>query len=165
MQVERPCCNLYQSRATTTGIRNNYGYSLCELGSYISGVDKRVVSKRVVLADVPPERKPERGYVRQNHPFTKPPFYLPVNYSDRFSDPFSRFSNRFSYRFKNFSGANSFCTRAALRYSQQLQVFVMRAGVLYSLGHHRTPTSILRWASLGPICFGMGHHTTLTSIR
>ena len=40
---------------------------------------KRVVSKRVVSADVPPERKPERGYVRQNHPFTKPPFYLPVN--------------------------------------------------------------------------------------
>ena len=39
------------------------------------GVDKRVVSKRVVSADVPPERKPERGYVRQNHPFTKPPFY------------------------------------------------------------------------------------------
>ena len=34
--------------------------------------------------------------------------------SDRFSDPFSRFSNRFSYRFKNVSGANSFCTRAAL---------------------------------------------------
>ena len=44
------------------------------------GVDKRVVSKRVVLADVPPERKPERGHIRQNHPFTKPPFYLPVNY-------------------------------------------------------------------------------------
>ena len=43
------------------------------------GVDKRVVSKRVVSADVPPERKPERGYVRQNHPFTKPPFYLPVS--------------------------------------------------------------------------------------
>ena len=43
-----------------------------------SGVRKRVVSKRVVLADVPPERKPERGYVRQNHPFRKPPFYLPV---------------------------------------------------------------------------------------
>ena len=41
-------------------------------------VDKRVVSKRVVSADVPQERKPERGYVRQNHPFTKPPFYLPV---------------------------------------------------------------------------------------
>ena len=29
---------------------------------------------------------------------------------------FSRFSNRFSYRFKNFSGANSFCTRAALTF-------------------------------------------------
>ena len=44
----------------------------------LSGIDKRVVSQRVVLADVPPERKPERGYLRQNHPFTKPPFYLPV---------------------------------------------------------------------------------------
>ena len=43
------------------------------------GVDKRVVSKRVVSADVPPERKPERGYIRQNRPFTKPPFYLPVS--------------------------------------------------------------------------------------
>ena len=42
------------------------------------GLDKRVVSKRVVLADVPPEGKPEREYIRQNHPFTKPPFYLPV---------------------------------------------------------------------------------------
>ena len=31
-----------------------------------------------VCSDVPPERKPERAYVRQNHPFTKPPFYLPV---------------------------------------------------------------------------------------
>ena len=37
--------------------------------------------------------------------------------SDRFSDPFSRFSNCFSYRFKMFSGANSFCTRAALKNS------------------------------------------------
>ena len=37
-----------------------------------------MVSKRVASADVPPERKPERGYVRQNHPFTKLPFYLPV---------------------------------------------------------------------------------------
>ena len=27
-----------------------------------------------------PERKPERGHIRQNHPFTKPPFYLPVNF-------------------------------------------------------------------------------------
>ena len=44
------------------------------------GVDKRVVSKRVVSADVPPERKPERGHVRQNHPFTKPPLYLPVTF-------------------------------------------------------------------------------------
>ena len=43
-----------------------------------SGVRKRAVSKRVVSADVPPERKPERGYLRQNHPFTKPPFYLPM---------------------------------------------------------------------------------------
>ena len=32
-----------------------------------------------VRSHVPPERKPERGYIRQNHPFTKPPFYLPVN--------------------------------------------------------------------------------------
>ena len=30
----------------------------------ISGVAIRVVSKRVVLADVPPERKQERGYIR-----------------------------------------------------------------------------------------------------
>ena len=37
-----------------------------------------MVSKRVVSADVPPEQKPERGHVRQNRPFTKPPFYLPV---------------------------------------------------------------------------------------
>ena len=58
----------------------------------VSEEPKRVVSKRVVLADVPPERKPERGYVRmfprngnrnegtfgKNHPFAKPPFYLPV---------------------------------------------------------------------------------------
>ena len=44
----------------------------------LSGVDKRAVSKRAVFADVPPERKPERGYVCQNHPFTKPPLYLPV---------------------------------------------------------------------------------------
>ena len=37
------------------------------------GVDKRVVSKRVVSADVPAERKPERGHVRP-----KPPFYETV---------------------------------------------------------------------------------------
>ena len=67
-----------------------------------SGVRRRVVFKRVVLAGVSPERKPgtrvhsdgplerepergyvrmfprnkklERGHIRQNHPFTKPPF-------------------------------------------------------------------------------------------
>ena len=39
-----------------------------------SGEPKGVVSKRVVLADVPPERKPERGHVRQNHPFGNRPF-------------------------------------------------------------------------------------------
>ena len=42
---------------------------------------KRVVSKRVVSADVPPERKPERGYVRQNHPFGNRPFISPVSLS------------------------------------------------------------------------------------
>ena len=72
----------------------------------ICQVPKSVVFQRVVLADVPrerkrergyirmfprnanlltgtrvrsldpPERKPERGHVRQNHPFTKPPFCL-----------------------------------------------------------------------------------------
>ena len=31
---------------------------------HLSEEPKRVVSKRVILADVPPERKPERGYVR-----------------------------------------------------------------------------------------------------
>ena len=40
----------------------------------LSGVRKRVVSKSVVSADAPPERKPERGYVRQNHPFGNRPF-------------------------------------------------------------------------------------------
>ena len=34
--------------------------------------------------------------------------------SDRFSGPFSRVSNRFSCQIKNFSGAVSFCRRAAL---------------------------------------------------
>ena len=33
-------------------------------GADLNSEPKRVVSKRVVLADVPPERKPERGYVR-----------------------------------------------------------------------------------------------------
>ena len=72
-----------------------------------SGVRRRVVYKRVVLADVPrnqkrergyiqmfpgtknrdegtfghsPYQKPERGYIRQNHPFTKPPVcFLSIN--------------------------------------------------------------------------------------
>ena len=37
---------------------------ILEFLAYHSGVDKRVVSRRVVLADVPPEQKPERGYIR-----------------------------------------------------------------------------------------------------
>ena len=42
------------------------------------GFTKGWYSKKVVLAEVPPQRKrkPERGYMRQNHPFTKPPFCL-----------------------------------------------------------------------------------------
>ena len=31
-----------------------------------------------VRSHVPPERTPERGHIRQNHPFRKPPFCLPV---------------------------------------------------------------------------------------
>ena len=31
----------------------------------------------------PPSRKPERGYIRQNHPFTKPLFCLPVTHGWR----------------------------------------------------------------------------------
>ena len=31
-----------------------------------------------VRLHAPPERKPELGYIRKNHPFTKPPFCLPV---------------------------------------------------------------------------------------
>ena len=68
---------------------------------YLGWVHKRVGFQEVVLADAPPERKPERGYIRmfprtkartrvrshvtperkpergyicQNHPFTNPPF-------------------------------------------------------------------------------------------
>ena len=76
------------------------------------GVRKRVVSKRVVLADVPgyqkknegtfrcspdtknrteknsdvPQyQKPERGYIRQDRPFTKPPFCFlsTIDFSER----------------------------------------------------------------------------------
>ena len=35
-----------------------------------------------VRSHVLPERKPERGYIRQNHPFTKPPFYLLVKFQE-----------------------------------------------------------------------------------
>ena len=31
-----------------------------------------------VRSHVPPERKRDRGHVHQNHPFAKPPFYLPM---------------------------------------------------------------------------------------
>ena len=31
---------------------------------FFSVVDTKVVPKKVVLADVPPERKPERGYIQ-----------------------------------------------------------------------------------------------------
>ena len=40
-----------------------------------------------VRSHVPPERKPERGHVRQNHPFTKLPFYLPVIFARQLSLP------------------------------------------------------------------------------
>ena len=52
----------------------NFGEMLPESQTKLSGVRKRAVSKRVVLADVPPERKPERGYACQNHPFGNRPF-------------------------------------------------------------------------------------------
>ena len=94
-------------RKLETNIHANLVFQACiSLFRRFSGVDKRVASKRVVLADVPrhqklergyirmfprneyrnlrshvpPERKPGRGHVRQNHPFTKPPFYLPVSF-------------------------------------------------------------------------------------
>ena len=43
--------------------KNNPPEKQCRMYRF-SGADKRVVSKRVVLADVPLERKPERGYIR-----------------------------------------------------------------------------------------------------
>ena len=46
-----------------TRLSTDWTLSLSEL-AFFSGVDKRVVSKGVVLADVPPERKPERGYIQ-----------------------------------------------------------------------------------------------------
>ena len=39
-----------------------------------------------VRSHVTPERKPERAYVRQNHPYTKPPLDLPVRIMVKFSE-------------------------------------------------------------------------------
>ena len=50
------------------------------------GCSPRTKTGTMVRSDVPPERKPERGHIRQNHPFTKPPFYLPVK-DGQFSMP------------------------------------------------------------------------------
>ena len=33
-----------------------------------------------MILDNPGPQKPEREYIRQNRPFTKPPFYLPVKF-------------------------------------------------------------------------------------
>ena len=52
-----------------------------------------------------------------------------VAFSDRFSGPFSRFSNRFSCQIKNFSGAVSFCRRAALIKASQLHFRIFRVFV------------------------------------
>ena len=62
-----------------------------------------------VNSHVPRERKPERGYIRQNRPFTKPPFYLPVRvwFGGEFTTPKS--SGRedlFEERVKNVVLAN-----------------------------------------------------------
>ena len=64
---------------TRGALRKNAAESLLNLLSCPKlGGSQKGGFQKVVSADVPPERKPERGYVRQNHPFTKPPFYLPV---------------------------------------------------------------------------------------
>ena len=42
------------------------------------GCSPRTKTGTRVRSHVPSERKPERGHIRQNHPFTKPPFCLPV---------------------------------------------------------------------------------------
>ena len=44
----------------------------------IFGCPPRTKTRTRVHLRVPPEPKPERGHIRQNHPFTKPPFSLPV---------------------------------------------------------------------------------------
>ena len=35
-----------------------------------------------MILDNPGPPKPEREYIRQNRPFTKPPFYLPVIFKE-----------------------------------------------------------------------------------
>ena len=58
-----------------------------------------------VRSHVDPERKPERGYIRQNNPFTKPPFCLPVRFSLLFfvAIPLTRFAC-FCLLFQGFGG-------------------------------------------------------------
>ena len=49
------------------------------------GCSPRTKTGTRVRSHVPPGRKPERGHIRQNHPFTKPPFCLPVRSGRLFS--------------------------------------------------------------------------------
>ena len=42
------------------------------------GCSPRTKTGTRVRSHVPPELKPERGYIRENHPFTKPPVCLPM---------------------------------------------------------------------------------------
>ena len=39
---------------------------------------KGTLAEKNMILDNPGPQKPEREYIRQNRPFTKPPFYLPV---------------------------------------------------------------------------------------
>ena len=119
---------------------------------FLWGLPKGWVSKRVVLADVPPERKPERGYIQKfprnenpergyvacspgtktgtgvrspKHPFMKPPFYLPVTVQlsiNLFGDVSGHFSYRVSIGIQNIFGAVSFC-RGCARKDPHLHTF------------------------------------------
>ena len=42
-----------------------------------------------VHSDVPLERIPEQTYIRQNRPFTKPPFCLPASGRESIPEPFA----------------------------------------------------------------------------
>ena len=110
-----------------------------------------MVSKRVVLADVPPDRKPERGYIRQNHPFTKPPFYLLLK---DFSLLVAFLLVTFSWLFHGFSVA-LFCleqeglglVRGFLvavswlwRFGQNLHVLALEQSISFWLTHTRSKT-------------------------